>query len=386
MNKKFRKINKDKGFVILFAITLASILLAITLGVANIALKEINFSSSARDSNEAFFAADTAIECALANDKGDDNPFVPNGPGKANCLNTNIDVAGDNPWSFTIAGLGNATPPRACAVVTVTKDIPGTATAVRTVIDSKGYNTGDSNCASSPNRIERELQLSYGSAVIAYVGEAHNSVTSLSSGQKFSINKPSGLYNGNIMIAVIAFRPASLSPSLSGWTLIRQTNNNTDPVTNNSLATFYKIATANEPSTSYDWDLGGDTSGIAGGIIAFSGVNPTNPIKISEGRNTSNTSLASPSPDVDTGDLHTMVITAHGISSSSNWIKPEGMLEAFQASSLTPIQATGESIEVNYVTQPLNGPTGVKIAVQTEGDATNPGLDYGNSQIIVLKP
>ena len=48
-----KKIKKNRGFVILFAVTLSSILLAIALGVANIALKEIRFGTSAKDTNEA---------------------------------------------------------------------------------------------------------------------------------------------------------------------------------------------------------------------------------------------------------------------------------------------------------------------------------------------
>jgi len=64
-----KEIKKNKGFVILFVVTLSSILLAIALGAANIALKEIKFGTSAKDTNNAFFAADTGAELALFNDK-----------------------------------------------------------------------------------------------------------------------------------------------------------------------------------------------------------------------------------------------------------------------------------------------------------------------------
>ena len=67
--KIFNQIKNNRGFVILFAVTLASILLTISLGVSNIALREIKFSTSAKDTNDAFFAADTGTECALFNDK-----------------------------------------------------------------------------------------------------------------------------------------------------------------------------------------------------------------------------------------------------------------------------------------------------------------------------
>src|ERR1035437_8041543 len=69
MAKIILKVKKNRGFVILFAVTLAALLLSIALGVANIALKEIKFGTSARDTNDAFFAADSGIEQALFNDK-----------------------------------------------------------------------------------------------------------------------------------------------------------------------------------------------------------------------------------------------------------------------------------------------------------------------------
>ena len=41
----------------------------------NISLKEIKFGTSARDTNDAFFAADTGAECALFNDKSTQTNF-----------------------------------------------------------------------------------------------------------------------------------------------------------------------------------------------------------------------------------------------------------------------------------------------------------------------
>ncbi|HEV7424440.1 MAG TPA: hypothetical protein VGO21_04595, partial [Candidatus Paceibacterota bacterium] len=90
--KKIIKIIKNKGsapyeakgfrsgFVILFAVTLASIILAVTLGAINVALKEIKFSTNAKDTNNAFFAADVGVECAEYYDKSTINAFPVAGP------------------------------------------------------------------------------------------------------------------------------------------------------------------------------------------------------------------------------------------------------------------------------------------------------------------
>ena len=127
------------GFVLLFAVTISAILLTIALGVANIALKEVKFGTSARDTNDAFFAADTGIEYTLFKDKI--TGFYP--------LNVVTPVI--------IPQLG--TLGQGCAMVTVDKTVSSVTTFI-----SKGYNvaSADGLCTSAnPNSIERELKTTY---------------------------------------------------------------------------------------------------------------------------------------------------------------------------------------------------------------------------------
>jgi len=140
---KINNLQKNKGFVLLFAVTVSSILLAIALGVANIALKEVRFSTSARDTNDAFFAADTGIEYTLFNDRTP--AFYP--PGLT---------------AFDLAGFGASG--QSCAKVTVNKSI----TPSTTTIIAKGYNIGGSapgifpaSCTPPASAIERELNITY---------------------------------------------------------------------------------------------------------------------------------------------------------------------------------------------------------------------------------
>lgn len=56
---------KNRGFVILFAILVSAIILLISVGIFNIAQKEAVLSSYSRESQKALFAADAAIECAF---------------------------------------------------------------------------------------------------------------------------------------------------------------------------------------------------------------------------------------------------------------------------------------------------------------------------------
>jgi hypothetical protein len=146
------------GFAILFAVTLSAILLAIALGVSDVALREIKFSTSNKATNEAFFAADTGIECALINDKSTGNSFLQSGgSGVVTCLGGTVSLVGSYPaWNFVLSSLGNGG--RGCAKVSLTRSqVSGTTTVV-----SKGYNIGDSSCNSTnPDRTEREVRTTY---------------------------------------------------------------------------------------------------------------------------------------------------------------------------------------------------------------------------------
>lgn len=154
--KKIKLKIKNSGFVILFAVTLAAILLSIALGVSNVALREIKFGTSAKDTNEAFFAADTGAECALVNDKSTSHSFVSTGStGNIQCLGNTITLNGSSPvWSFNISGLGAGNNPQGCATVTVNKTNP------TTVVTSKGYNNSGCNTNSS-TAVERQLEVRY---------------------------------------------------------------------------------------------------------------------------------------------------------------------------------------------------------------------------------
>lgn len=155
-----KNIKKNRGFVILFAVTLAALLLSIALGVANIALKEIKFGTSARDTNDAFFAADSGIECALFYDNGVTSSFGGSGGSSIQCSGSSIAISGSSPsWNFVVLGLGSSG--QSCANVSIDK-------SSGTTIFSKGYNIGDGPACSptNPNRVERELKTTYGGSAL----------------------------------------------------------------------------------------------------------------------------------------------------------------------------------------------------------------------------
>lgn len=152
---KIYKIQKNKGMALLFSVLLSSIILTISLGISNIAFGEIKFSTSAKNTNEAFFAADAGIECALFNDKTSSNVFVATSPDPIVCQSGTVTVVSSTYpfWSFVLLGLGPQA--QGCAKITVNKGV----TPMEVI--SNGYNVGDSGTCNSTltNRVERRLEV-----------------------------------------------------------------------------------------------------------------------------------------------------------------------------------------------------------------------------------
>lgn len=174
--KNKTKLNKNlgqKGFVLLFAVVLTSIILSIALSLADIAYKELSFGTQAKSTGEAFFASDAGLECALFYDVkgvpteyGDYvSPFGYDGSFGAmsvlQCAGTSFQLNDgvfslNGPWTFVLPFLGSTQ--KSCAVVLVDKiSIPN-----RTRVVSRGYNVGNANCSGDfPNKVEREIELVY---------------------------------------------------------------------------------------------------------------------------------------------------------------------------------------------------------------------------------
>ncbi|MBI3888489.1 hypothetical protein HY311_01715 [Candidatus Nomurabacteria bacterium] len=208
-----KNIKKNKGFVLLFAVSIAAILLSIALGVANVALKEVNFGTSARDANNAFFAADSGSEYTLFNDKSSGSSYLP-------ALGTT------QTWNFVVSGLGSDG--KGCAKVKVTKDNTSPP-ALLSSVTTDGYNNGGSipgACTPVSTNVERELKITYKGGGVAQpiitlpiisksfgAGSINvNATTSLS----FTITNPNA---ASSLSGLIVNTPNGLSGSCGGGTI-----------------------------------------------------------------------------------------------------------------------------------------------------------------------
>ena len=181
-----RNRNAKRGVVLLYAVLISSIVLAVGLGLFNIASREVALSALGRDSQLAFFFADTGVECASYWDRKwftagfttpvfatSDSETPSNPPNGVSC--GAIDIASNGAqdgsggvwfWNTTLAE-GTTRfllkiPDRAgmqgpCARVEVHKLVDTTSnpgkTTITTTITSRGENICNENDSRSVQRI-----------------------------------------------------------------------------------------------------------------------------------------------------------------------------------------------------------------------------------------
>lgn len=177
MKKIFQK--KQKGFTLLFAILVSTLVISIGASMISIALRQTVLSGTSRESQYAFYAADTAMECAYYWDTVGSNELEnPIFPVSGNLDSTNVNNSeikcsgyeflnsgeittdsGVTNFKLQIKDIGTSQKSLKtyCAEVTVIKE-PESTGLTKTRIESKGYNTCDTN---NIKRVERGLIQEY---------------------------------------------------------------------------------------------------------------------------------------------------------------------------------------------------------------------------------
>lgn len=200
--QKHRAHKKAAGFTLFIALIVSSLLLAIGFSLSTIILKQLVFANSGKESQLAFYAADSGAECALYWDRKDFNGFTTfdstfgttsvyeeifcGGGGKTNPpipqsgrVGSFSKVSADLTQATTTFYVDYSDPEnenhKACAKVLVYKwlDTSGANPIERTQIDSRGYNVPLNNGVTGPggnaicdfagsNRVvERAIRLDY---------------------------------------------------------------------------------------------------------------------------------------------------------------------------------------------------------------------------------
>ncbi len=174
MKFKNKNIIKDnRGYTLLFAVLVSSLVLAVGISILTISKKEFLLSSAARESVYAFYAADTGLECAVYWDsKGKFATstlatLVSCGDASGQPIVLNSDIYGPYTTIFHVKNSDN----RSCAIVSIRQEYKSDASnnlVPVTTIESRGYNTGWDNASNvcnespiNPKRVERAIRYSY---------------------------------------------------------------------------------------------------------------------------------------------------------------------------------------------------------------------------------
>lgn len=185
---------KSRGFTLLFAALVGSLVIAVGMAILNITIKQLTLASAGRESQQAFFAADAGVECALYLDRGasvtdcqlglfgapstnasgmsicgqDLDPGSYNNSDTMQCFGKQISVTrtlatggqsvtntfslrANNPSAQELGGGDNED---MCFEVAVKKTLDNNNEAT-TIIESRGYNTCNENAF---NRFERAIR------------------------------------------------------------------------------------------------------------------------------------------------------------------------------------------------------------------------------------
>lgn len=145
------KLQRSRGFAVLFTVLISSVVLAIAIGISSISYQEVALSSLAREGATSFYAADTGAECALYWDIDQD---IYNTGAQGACGLHEDQVIFDAPFYIQLNNNNH------CAKVTIFKDDP-----TLTKIESLGYNVSCDVVQANlggPRMVERALRVTYG--------------------------------------------------------------------------------------------------------------------------------------------------------------------------------------------------------------------------------
>ena len=163
------KVNScSSGFTVLFAVLIGSLIFSLGIAISQLSIKEIVLSSTGKQSETAFFAADTGVECALYWDfrigREEEDEFVfPSYDGEVGdgldsivCNGEpEVDISPVRSDSTAATSTFELTfVPSGCAEVIVGKTRTGS-----TVIESRGRNECGEGV--NPGRVERALRVRY---------------------------------------------------------------------------------------------------------------------------------------------------------------------------------------------------------------------------------
>ena len=165
-------LHANRGFTLLIAALISSVVLSLGISIFEIAQKQVSLSSMGRDSQFAFYTADTGAECALFWDLRSDihpNTFATSTASSpapnVSCNQTDAAVtvtsaAADSATSyfqFDLAGKCVQVSVQKCAAECDPVQYPN----IRSIIHADGFNTTCATVSTNSRALQRSVELHY---------------------------------------------------------------------------------------------------------------------------------------------------------------------------------------------------------------------------------
>ena len=239
----------------------------------------------------------------------------------------------------------------------------GFTTVALNTFSASDIATNPTTTVSSGAPMSWQVNRASASGSIAQRGTATTNTTATTS---LTINKPTGVVSGDLMIASISQRASGTAPTAPvGWTLISSTAFGASGA--RAAALFYRLANGTEGAT-FTFTLAAGSTDGSGGIVAYAGVDQTTPIDVAGAfKDTSVVNTAVTANAITTVTANALVLM-FGVTSDtaaggtwSGWTttSPGALTELFDAAS------TNTSVGAAAATKATAGSTGTGSATST---------------------
>src|SRR3954447_23669726 len=174
--------------------------------------------------------------------------------------------------------------------------------------------------------------------------------TTTSNGTTLVITRPASVATGSLMVAQVAVRSNAALTAPAGWTTI---GNLQASGTGLEQRIYYRVATAADTAgTTYQWSWTGAID-AAGGILAYSGVDTTNPFDVTPSNN-SGTGTAATATGLTTTQANDMLVAFYSAQGQSG-----------PSSSLT--QDSGQGLTQEWAVNSSSSPASKAYATSADG-------------------
>ncbi len=212
-----------------------------------------------------------------------------------------------------------------------------------------------------------------------------SAATAVSAGEGvLEIATPKGVEPGDLLLAqIVAVDPEATITPPPGWSLLRTDR---DPSSEALQAVYFRIATADQPGT-HAW-ADNVSSLTAGGIAAYTGVDPANPIAGHRGSEQAPDTDPITVPGITAAAANSMLVGFYSMAGLGSIEPPKGMVKRWNAPPITDHAATaaGAATAPNPVTLLLADQTIAEAGDTGPRFARTKGGTFPIGQLVALNP